>query len=60
MPHTVIFTTETVAAERALKIAVPRVHHLVTLEVFAGGKPLVTLAALKSLLTGMSFGSLLT
>ena len=60
MPHTVIFTTETVATERTLKIAVPRVHHLVTLEVFTGWKPLVTLATLKSFLPGMSFGSLLT
>ena len=60
MPHTVIFTTKTVATERALKIPVPRVHHLVTLEVFTGWKPLVTLAALKSFLTRMSFGSLLT
>ena len=35
-------------------------HHLVTLEVFTGWKPLVTLATLKSFLPGMSFGSLLT
>ena len=55
-----VLAPETVTAEGALKLAVAGVYHIVPFEVFACWKPFVTLAALESFLTGMSFGSLLT
>jgi len=55
-----VFAPETMTAEGALKLAVAGVDHIVPFEVFACWKPFVTLAALESFLTGMSFGSLLT
>lgn len=46
-----IFAAESVTAERALKLAVAGVHHVMTLQIFARRKPFGALATLKLFFT---------
>ena len=50
MSHAVVFTAETMTAERALKLAVARVNDVVAFQVLAGREPLGALTTLKPLL----------
>ena len=48
--HAVVFTAETMTAERALKLPVARVNDVVAFQVLAGREPFGALTTLKPLL----------
>ena len=50
MSHAVVFTAETMTAERALKLPVARVNDVVAFQVLAGREPFGALTTLKPLL----------
>ena len=45
--HPVVLASESVSAEAALKLAVPSVNNVVSLQILRGREPLGTLSALK-------------